>query len=177
MQVEWHTIDPSGEEPKVQMTPKAYDHYEQEIVGALVATGETGVVALFDRESPDPVPRTLALHQKTIGALWNYSEWTQNQCETGFDENLHSYRRVSEFLCQAGQSYESLEEHLPRFEQQRAEWHLEQLSKIQQWMEKFKGEVIREVLCLENRMSESQKGQEQALTICFHYPPKNQTDA
>ena len=74
LQVEWHHMDPSREEPHVQMTPEAYDHYEQEIVGALVATGdETGQVALFDREFSQPVPRTLALHEEAIGALWNYT--------------------------------------------------------------------------------------------------------
>ena len=68
MEVEWHTMDPSREEPHVQMTPEAYDHYEQEIVGALVATGEeTRQVALFDRESIEPIPRTL--HEEAIGAL------------------------------------------------------------------------------------------------------------
>ena len=92
MQIEWHTMDPSREEPHVQMTPEAYDHYEQEIVGALVATGgETGQVALFDRESSEPVPRTLALHEEAIGALWNYTEWIRKQCAAGFDQNLNSH--------------------------------------------------------------------------------------
>ena len=177
MQVEWHTMEPSQEEPHVQMTPEAYEHYEQEIVGALVATGETGEVALFDRESTDPVPRTLALHEDAIGALWNYTEWIRKQCENGFNQNLISHRRVSELLCLVGQCYESLKEHLPHFEQQRAEWLLDQLTKIQQWMENFKGEVVREVLSLENRVSEFQKRQEQALTMSLQHSPESQTDS
>ena len=81
MQVEWHTMDPSREEPHVQMTPESYDHYEQEIVGALVATGgETRQVALFDRESVEPIPRTLAFHEEAIGALWNYTECIRKPC-------------------------------------------------------------------------------------------------
>ena len=80
------------------------------------------------------------------------------------------HRRVSdELLCQVGQCYESLKQHLPQFEQQRAEWLLDQLSKIQQFLETFKGEVVREVLSLENRMSEFQKRQEQVLTMSLQY--------
>ena len=141
--------------------PEAYDHYEQEIVGALVATGgETGQVALFDRESSEPVPRTLALHEEAIGALWNYTEWIRKQCALGFDQNLNSHRRVSELLCQVGQCYESIKEHLPRFEQQRADWLLDQLTKMQQWMENFRAEVVREILAIEGNLSDFQKREE-----------------
>ena len=100
-------------------------------MGALVATGEPGEVALFDRESIDAVPRTLTLHEEAIGSLWNYTEWIRKQCENGFNQNLISHRRVSELLCLVGQGYESLKQHLPQFEQQRAEWLLDQLTKIQ----------------------------------------------
>ena len=68
MQVEWHTMDPSREEPHVQMTPQAYDHYEQEIVGALVASGgETRQVALFDRESANPFPELWLCMKRQLG--------------------------------------------------------------------------------------------------------------
>ena len=83
---------------------------------------------------------------------------------------MQSYCRVHELLCQVGQGYESLKEHLPRFEQQRANWLLEQPMRIQQWLENFRGEVVREILSIKNRMSEAQ---EQALTICLHHPPEN----
>ena len=163
MHVEWHTMDQSSEEPKVQMTPEAYDNYDQEIVGALVASGEGGQVALFDRESVEPISRTLALHEEAIGALWNYTECIRKQCALGFDQNWRSHRRVSELLCQVGQCYESIKEHLPQFEQQRADWLLEQLSKIQQWLQNFHGEVIQEMLAVEKCMQDFQKRQENTL--------------
>ena len=177
MQVEWHTMDPSQEEPHVQMTPEAYDHHEQEIVGALVASGEGGQVALFDRESAEPIPQTLALHEEAIGALWNYTEWIRKQCAVGFDQNLNSHHRVSELLCQVGQCYESIKEHLPQFEQQQADWLLEQLLKIQQWLQNFRGEIIQEMLAVERRMQDFQKRQENTLIIGLENPPENQTDS
>ena len=178
MQVEWHTMDPSREEPHVQMTPEAYDHYEQEIVGALVATGrETGQVALFDRESVETIPRTLALHEEAIGALWNYTEWIRKQCALGFDQNWRSHRRVSELLCQVGQCYESIKEHLPQFEQQRADWLLEQLSKIQHGLQNFHGQIIQEMLAVERRMQDFQMRQENTLRIGLEHPRENQIDS
>ena len=61
--------------------------------------------------------------------------------ESGFDQYLQSHRKIHELVCQVGQGYESIKEHLPQFEQQRAEWLLDQLLKIQQSMENFSGEV------------------------------------
>lgn len=76
-----------------------------------------------------------------------------------------------------GQSYESLKEHLPGFEQQRADWHLDQLIKIQQWLQNFRAEAIREMLVVESHMAEFQKRQEQALLIGIQQPSENQSDA
>ena len=51
----------------------------------------------------------------------------RKRCEKGFNQNFISHRRVSDLLCQVGQCYECLKQHLPQFEQQRAEWLLDQL--------------------------------------------------
>ena len=132
---------------------------------------------MFDRESVEPIPRTLALHEEEIGAFWNYTEWIQKQCAVGFDQNLNSHRRVSELLCQVGQCYESIKDHLPRFEQQRADWLLEQLTKMQQWMENFRAEVVREILAIEGSLSDFQKRQEQTFRVELQHSSENQLDA
>ena len=84
---------------------------------------------------------------------------------------------MSELLCQVGQCYESIKEHLPRFEQQRADWLLDQLTKMQQWMENFRAEVVREILAIEGSLSDFQKRQEQSLRVELQHSSENQLDA
>ena len=113
MQVDWVVTGQAPEDPQVQLTPEAFQTYEQEMVGALVERGEPGEVCVFDPESEDPVFRQLAHHEIAIGQLWNYSEWLRLASEKGFGDMVRAFREHREILCRVGQAYENLKAHLP----------------------------------------------------------------
>ena len=48
---------------------------------------------------------------------------------------------------------------LKRFEPQQADCLLDQLTKMQQWMENFRAEVVREILAIEGSLTDFQKRQ------------------
>ena len=54
---------------------------------------------------------------------------------------------------------------------------MEQLTKMQQWMENFRAEVVREICVIEGNLSDFQKRQEQTLRVELQHSSENQVDA
>ena len=71
LQADWVATGKAPEDPKLQLTPEAFQTYEQDMVGAMVARGESGEVFLVDPESEDLVFKQLAHHEIAIGQLYN----------------------------------------------------------------------------------------------------------
>ena len=88
--------------PQVQLTLEAFEAYEHERAGALIARGEPGEVCPFDPESEDPVFQKLGLHELAIGELWKFSEWLRGGCESLFGNLEPTFREHRELLCRVG---------------------------------------------------------------------------